>query len=128
MIPQRFRVMVVRYKGEMDFAIDNSINNGFEILTEALHLPRVGQSWEDMPFVRSQVQVLYDRTYNLSANPLIQNGVAVAIKVPIKKKLTYESTSSGAPGVGAGNVFLAITSDAAFNIMDYYSTCLYKQM
>lgn len=112
----------------MDFTIDNSINNGFEIKQEPLHMPQVGQSWEDMPFLRDQIQVLYDRTYTIKYGALLQDGLRVAIKVPIKKKLTYESVISGSPGVGAGNVFLAITSDQAFNVRDYFTTALYKQM
>lgn len=112
----------------MDFQVDNSINNGFDVLTEAAHMPRVGQSWEDMPFTRGQIQVLYDRTYTIQYGALLQDGVRVAIKVPIKKKMTFETISSGAPAVGAGNVWMGITSDQAFNIRDYYTTALYKQM
>lgn len=127
-VPQRFRVVVVRYIGEMDFNVDNAINNGFEILTEGAHMPRVGQSWEDLPFLRGQIQVLYDKTYTIDKTGLFQEGLRVHFKVPIKKKMVWETNSSGGGAVGAGNVWLGINSDQVFNVSNYITTALYKQM
>lgn len=127
-VPQRFRVVVVRYPGEMDFQINNAANNGFDQETQTAHMPRVGQSWHDMPFMRNQVQILYDRTYTIDKTATFQQGVRCAFNVKIQKKMTYETTSTGATAVGAGNIFLGIISDDGFTVRDYYLTALYKQL
>lgn len=127
-LPQRFRVMVIRYPGEMDFTIDNSFNNGFELQNQTSHIPKVGQSWEDLPYVRNQIQVLYDRTFTIQETAQMQEGIGCSVNVNIKKKMTFESTSSGHAAVGAGNVYLAINSDRDFTVNSYILTALYKQV
>lgn len=126
--PQRFRVVVVRYKGEMDFDVNNGNNNGFDQETQTTHMPRVGASWESLPYVRNQIQVLYDKTFTINLAATFQLGLRVHFKVNIQKKLTFEEIGSGPSAVGAGNVYIGICSDDLFTVADYVTTATYKEM
>lgn len=124
---QRFRVMVLRYAGEMDFSVLNSSNNGFELMNDQwAHICKPGQVWSAKPYIKNQVKVMYDKTYVV--NDSNKSGVVVNLSVPIKRKLTYETTSSGAAAVGAGQIVLAIASDLDWNLANYYTYGFYKDL
>ena len=124
-IPQRFRVTVMRWIGESDVSIDNTAHNGFDITSDA-HALFPGEIVLAKQTLRNQVQVLFDRTYQVAKSTDL--GVMVKINVPIKKKMTYEFTSSGPSAVGAGNTYLVINSTGAFNVLNYKSYGLYKDL
>ena len=124
---QRFRVMVIRYMGEMDFAATNSVLNGFDFSsTQWSHICRPGEIWSAKPFVKNQVKVLYDKEYVL--NDANKTGVVCKLTVPIKRKMTFETTSSGSSAVGAGNIVLAVSSTNEFDIADYHTYAFYKDL
>ncbi len=128
LMPQRYRVMVVRYIGEMDLAIDNqAAATGWDVLNnQSEHVAFPGQAWIDKHFMKGQVQILYDRTYHQKADTT--SGVVVKFKAKINKKLTYETERGGAAAVGAGNIYLAVTSDGLWNLTRYHVTAVWKQM
>ena len=124
---QRFRVMVLRYTGEMDFAATNSVLNGFDYSsTQWSHICRPGEIWSAKPFIKNQIRVLHDKTYVV--NDQNKSGVVVNLTVPIRRKLTFESSSSGSSAVGAGNIVLAVSSDNEFDIADYHTYAFYKDL
>ena len=124
---QRFRVMVIRYHGESDMVTDNSALNGFESVSdEWAHVCRPGELWSAKPYIKNQIKVLYDKTYTV--NDTNKSGVVVNLSVPIKRKLTFESTGSGAATVGAGNVYLMISSDNSWNLSNYKTYGFYKDL
>lgn len=122
---QRFRVVVVRYHGEMDFTVDNSMINGWD-LADFTHNVRPGELWSAKPYVKGQIKVLYDKTYVI--NDTNKSGVVVNLSVPIKRKMVYETTSTGSSAVGAGNIFIGVTSDRDFNIYGYRTYAFYKDL
>lgn len=125
--PARFRVVVIRYIGEMDFRVDNNIATGWDSLSnQGNHMVFPGENWENKPYVRGQIQILFDREYVKQQD--VSNGVVVSIDVPIYKKLTYEAVGSGATAVGRGNVFIGISSNSsAWNLFDAWTTGTYKE-
>lgn len=124
---QRFRVMVVRYSGESDFIVDNSACNGFESFSdEWSHVCRPGEIWSAKPYVKNQLRVLFDKTYTV--NDSNKTGVVVNISVPIRRKITFESTSSGGNAIGAGNIYLMISSDNSYNLSNYRTYAFYKDL
>lgn len=127
-VPVRFRVCVVRYIGEMDFNVDNNIANGWDPLAnQGNHMVFPGEDWLTKPYVKGQVQILYDREFVLQE--LTSDGVVVSFNIAIKKKLVFESTLGGAAAVGPGNTFIAISSNGTrWNLYDSYTTASYKEI
>lgn len=123
--PQRFRVSVIRYNGESDIATDNSVYHGWDT-TDFVHACKPGQVWSSKPFVKNQMKVLYDREYVV--NDSNKTGVLCKMSLPIKRKLTFETTGSGAAAVGAGNIYILISSDNDYNIYNYNTFAFYKDL
>lgn len=123
--PQRFRVMVIRYNGESDITSDNSQYNGWSV-QNYLHACRPGELWSAKPFVKNQIKVLRDKEYVL--NDSNKTGVVCSMSVPIKRKMTFETTSSGTSAVGAGNIYILISSDESFNLFNYRTYAFYKDL
>lgn len=124
---QRFRIMVIRYHGESDMITDNSALNGWESFSdEWSHVCRPGEIWSAKPFIKGQIKVLKDKTYVI--NDTNKSGIAVSISCQIKRKLVFETDTSGANAIGAGNVYLMITSDKSYNLSNYRTYGLYKQL
>lgn len=109
----------------MDFNIDNSVNNGWEVLTQASHMVKPGEVWATKPFVRDQTMVLYDREYVLNNSQA--DSIRMNFKVDIKRKMTFETRNSGPSAVGHGNIFIGITSDSPWQLYNYRTVGLYKQ-
>lgn len=102
---QYFRVVVFRYPGEMDFAIDNGavvVSNKpygwMKSATQTAHMVYPFEDWRNKPFIKNQIQVLADRTYFI--NDAAKLSADVNMTVPIRKKLTFEQISGGAAAVG----------------------------
>ena len=126
-LPQRFRIMVVRTPGEMDWGVNNSLNQGFDAENnEWNHICRPGELWSTKPYIKNQIKVLYDREYVV--NDHNKSGVVVKFSVPIRRKMTFESTSSGNTAVGAGNVAIYISSDRSYNLYNYKTYAFYKDL
>ena len=124
---QRFRIMVVRYLGEMDFSVNNSAYNGFDLQSSQwAHVCRPGEIWSAKPYVKNQIKVLYDKTYLV--NDSNKSGCLVKFSIPIKRKLTYEATTAGANAVGAGQIVIMISSDKNYNIQNYNTYAMYKDL
>lgn len=123
--PQRFRISVIRYTGESDMDITNSDLNGFA-LGDFVHTCRPGELFSMKPFVKNQIRVLYDKEYVV--NDENKNGVVVKLSVPIKRKMTFETTNQGSNAVGAGNIYIMITSDADWNLYNYKTYAFYKDL
>lgn len=124
---QRFRVMVIRYNGESDMLIDNSLNNGFEKTSiQWAHVCVPGQMWSSLPYLKNQMKVLYDKTYVV--NDSNKTGVVVNLSVPIRRKLTFETTGSGSNAIGAGNIYLMISSDKSYSLSNYKTYAFYKDL
>lgn len=124
---QRFRVMVVRYKGESDMIVDNSTMNGFESFNdEWSHICRPGELWSTKPYVKDQIKVLFDKTYTV--NDTNKSGVVVNITVPIRRRITFETTGQGNNAIGAGQIYLMISSDKNYNLSNYKTFAFYKDL
>lgn len=123
--PQRFRVSVIRYLGESDMSIDNSTYSGFDTDTFT-HICKPGQLWSTKPYVKGQIKVLWDKEYVV--NDSNKTGVLCKISCPIKRRLTFETTSSGTSSVGAGNIYICISSDNDYNLFSYKTYAFYKDL
>jgi len=123
--PQRFRVMVIRYLGESDISVDNSVYSGWDT-TDFTHACKPGQVWSAKPFIKNQIKVLYDKEYVV--NDSNKNGVLCKMSLPIRRKITFESSASGTSAIGAGNIYLMISSDNDYNLYSYNTFGFYKDL
>lgn len=58
-----------------------------------------------------------------------QIGRWVSIDLDLKsRKITFEADTGGAASVGAGNIYLAISSTLGFNLGYYNTTAMYKDL
>lgn len=124
---QRFRIMVIRYNGESDFQVDNSSTNGWQAFSdEWAHTCRPGEVWSVKPYIKNQIKVLYDKTYVL--NDSNKSGIVANFTLPIKRKMTFETATSGTAAVGAGNITIMITSDRSYMLSNYRTYAFYKDL
>lgn len=124
---QQFRICVVRWRGETDIAIDNAQNNvGWMIIDDQIHTVAPGEMWSDKPYIKGQIDVLYDRTVTVDFADRV--GCVHDLKVQIRKKLVFEKSLPGNNSVGAGNVYIMVRSNLPFNIKEYRTHAFYKEL
>ncbi len=114
--------------GEMDFDVDNNIANGWDALSnQGAHMVYPGEDWLNKPYVKGQIQVLYDREFTLQEKT--SSGVVVSFNIPIKKKLIFETVRGDASAVGIGNTYIGISSNGTrWNLYDSWTTASYKEI
>lgn len=117
--------MVWRSIGEANLSTTNALNGWEPKNTEALHVLPPGKDVKTLAFIKNQQTVLYDKTFKVENTEVMGRHVRADVNLR-GAKLTFETAAAGGGAVGAGNIFIVVTSNLSYKLGAYYTTGFYR--